>query len=90
MKSLKVGGIVISVCALVLASASAPASAKHHCKRVGASATAVTKEVSKALAKEALYQSNLFAGRKGRGHVDVSCKYLGVFTKCTARQVACK
>jgi hypothetical protein len=50
----------------------------------------VTKEVAGALAKEALYQSNMFAGRKARGAAKVSCKYVGIVTTCTARQVACK
>lgn len=69
---------------------SVPAMAGHHCVRAGASATAVTSEIAGALAKESLYQSNMFAGRKGRGAVKVSCKYVGIVTTCTARQVACK
>lgn len=74
----------------VVAFASAPAFAGSHCVRAGASATAVTKEVAGVLAKEALYQSNAFAGRKARGAPKVSCKYVGIVTTCTARQVACK
>jgi hypothetical protein len=74
----------------VLVMASAPAWADDHCVRAGASATAVTKEIAGALAKEALYQSNMFAGRKARGAAKVSCKYVGIVTTCTARQVACK
>ena len=74
----------------VLVVAAAPASAGHHCVRAGGSATAVTKEIAGALAKEALYQSNMFAGRKARGAAKVSCKYVGIVTTCTARQVACK
>jgi hypothetical protein len=83
---------IITVIALTgsLLAAAAPASAHGHCVRAGASATAVTSDLSTVLAKEALYQSNMFAGRKGKGHVSVSCNYLGVVTKCTARQVACK
>ncbi len=82
------GASVLAVAGLILAAA--PASAGHHCVRAGGSATAVTSELAKSLAKESLYQSNLWAGRKGRGKISVSCKYLGVVTKCTARQVACK
>jgi hypothetical protein len=41
------------------------------------------------LAKEALYNSNMFAGRKARGAVSVKCDYIGVVTTCKARQVAC-
>lgn len=74
----------------VVSLAAGPAFAGHHCVRAGASATAVTKEVAGALAKEALYQSNAFAGRKARGSAKVSCKYVGIVTTCTARQVACK
>ncbi len=61
-----------------------------HCARVGVNATAVTKEVSTVIAKEGLYQSIAFSGRKGRGSVSVKCKYVGVLTTCTARQIACK
>jgi hypothetical protein len=83
-----VGTLVFAAAGLLLAAV--PASAGHHCVRAGGSATAVTSELATTLAKESLYQSNLWAGRKGRGHISVSCKYLGVLTKCTARQVACK
>jgi hypothetical protein len=65
-----------------------PASAG--CVRAGASATAVTSELATILAKEALYNSNVFAGRKARGPVSVKCNYIGVVTTCKARQVACK
>lgn len=75
-------GAAVSLCAL-------PASAGH-CVRAGASATAITKDVATVLAKETLYQSNMMAGRSARGPASVSCQYLGVVTKCTARQVACK
>lgn len=88
MSIANVTAVVSAVCVLVLASGAAMAG--HHCVRAGASATAVTKEVAGALAKEALYQSNMFAGRKARGAAKVSCKYVGIVTTCTARQVACK
>ncbi len=88
MSIMKLAGTVAAVA--MMAVAAEPAFAGHHCVRVGASATAVTKEVAGALAKEALYQSNAFAGRKARGAANVSCKYLGIVTTCTARQVACK
>ena len=80
---------VIGMAGSLLATA-APAFAHNHCVRSGASATAVTSDLATVLAKEALYQSNMFAGRKGKGPVSVSCKYLGVVTKCTARRGACK
>jgi hypothetical protein len=82
--------IAVAAVAGGIALASAPAFAGHHCVRAGASATAVTSEIAGALAKEALYQSNAFAGRKARGAAKVSCKYVGIVTTCTARQVACK
>ncbi len=88
MKNLK--NIAVIAAAAAGVAASAPASAGHHCVRAGASATAITSEVATALAKEALYQSNTFAGRKARGPVNVSCKYVGIVTTCRARQVACK
>lgn len=88
MSIAKVMGAITAAGALVIASA--PASADDHCVRAGASATAVTKEIAGALAKEALYQSNMFAGRKARGAAKVTCKYVGIVTTCTARQVACK
>jgi hypothetical protein len=88
MKMLK-AVLVIGMAGSVMAAA-APAFAHNHCVRAGASATAVTSGLATVLAKEALYQSNMFAGRKRKGPVSVSCKYLGVVTKCTARQVACK
>ena len=81
--------VVIGMAGSILAAAG-PAFAHSHCVRAGASATAVTSALATALAKESLYQSNMFAGRKGKGPVAVSCKYLGVVTKCKARQVACK
>ncbi len=70
-----------------MALAAMPASAG--CVRAGASATAVTSELATVLAKEGLYNSNMFAGRKGRGAVSVTCNYIGVLTTCKARQVAC-
>lgn len=73
-----------------LALAALPATAGGHCVRAGASASAITKEVATALAKETLYQSNMMAGRKARGAASVNCQYLGVLTKCTVRQAACK
>ncbi len=79
----------VAATAAVLAFATAPASAGS-CVRAGASATAVTSELAGALAKEALYQSNAEAGRRARGQAQVSCKYIGILTTCTARQVACK
>lgn len=66
------------------------AEAGSECSRVGVSATAITKEGSTMIAKEGLYQSIFVSGRKGRGAVNVNCKYIGVFTTCTARQIACK
>lgn len=71
----------------IIAVAATPASAG--CVRAGASATAVTSELATLLAKEALYNSNVFAGRKARGAVSVKCDYIGVLTTCKARQVAC-
>jgi hypothetical protein len=71
----------------MMAATAMPASAA--CVRAGASATAVTSELATVLAKEALYNSNMFAGRKGRGAVNVKCNYIGVVTTCKARQVAC-
>jgi hypothetical protein len=71
----------------VMALAATPASAG--CVRAGASATAVTSELATVLAKEALYNSDMFAGRKARGAVSVKCDYIGVVTTCKARQVAC-
>lgn len=68
----------------------APAGADHHCVRAGGTATALTPELATALAKESLYQSNMWAGRKARGAIKVRCAPSGVLTKCTARQVACK
>ena len=70
-----------------IAVAATPASAG--CVRAGASATAVTSELATLLAKEALYNSNVFAGRNARGAVSVKCDYIGVLTTCKARQVAC-
>ncbi len=84
----KMTGAVAAVGVMVVASA--PAFAGDHCVRAGASATAVTSEIAGALAKESLYQSNVFAGRKARGAAKVTCKYVGIVTTCTARQVACK
>lgn len=72
----------------VMAFAALPASAG--CVRAGASATAVTSELATVLAKEALYSSNMFAGRKAKGPVSVKCDYVGIVTTCKARQVACK
>lgn len=82
--------ITAAAIASVISFAALPASADSHCVRAGASATAITNEVATVLAKEALYQSNAFNGRKGKGAVDVSCKYEGVVTTCWARQKACK
>jgi uncharacterized membrane protein len=81
--------VSIALIAAAVALAAAPANAGN-CVRAGASATAITKEIAGELAKEALYQSNMESGRKGRGAVSVSCKYIGVVTDCTAKQVACK
>lgn len=89
MTMIKALGISAALTAgLLLAAGSANAGS--HCVRAGASAVGVTKEMTTLLAKEGLYQSNLLAGRKGRGAVNVTCKYEGVVTTCTARQVACK
>jgi hypothetical protein len=79
-------------CALLagLTFATATAMAGKHCVRAAGSATAITKEVATLLAKESLYQSNVMAGRKGRGATNVSCKYQGIVTTCRATQVACK
>lgn len=85
MKNTKIIAVLAAAAAAVLAIS--PASAG--CVRAGASATAVTSEVATVLAKEALYQSNMFAGRKAKGPVNVSCKYQGIVTTCRARQVAC-
>ena len=60
------------------------------CVRAAASATAITKEAATLLAKEGLYQSNVMAGRTGRGAPSVSCKYEGIVTTCRATQAACK
>jgi hypothetical protein len=79
--------LLAAVCAGA-ALAAAPATAGT-CVRAAGSATAVTAELSTALAKEALYQSNQLAGRKGRGAVKTNCKYIGVLTTCRASQVAC-
>lgn len=68
---------------------SAPATAGS-CVRAAASATAITKEAATLLAKEGVYQSNMMAGRSGRGAASVTCKYEGIVTTCRATQVACK
>ncbi len=60
------------------------------CVRAGAGAVAITKDIATALAKEAVYQTISLDGRKAKGSADVSCKYVGVLTDCTARQAACK
>lgn len=73
-----------------LAISATAANAHSHCVRAGGSATAITKEVATLLAKESLYQSNMMAGRKGRGAPTVTCKYEGIVTTCRARQVSCK
>lgn len=86
MKSICTAAAITVTCAL----AAAPASAGTHCVRAGGSATAITKEVATLLAKESLYQSNMMAGRKGRGTPTVTCKYEGIVTTCRARQVSCK
>lgn len=66
------------------------AQAGHHCVRVSAGAAAITKDVATLLAKEAVYQTIMLDGRTAKGSADVSCKYVGILTDCTARQAACK
>jgi len=91
MTAIKTNSVIAVIAATAAATFSPEAAvADSHCVRAGASATAITGEVATVLAKEALYQSNTFNGRKGKGAVDVSCKYQGVVTTCWARQKACK
>lgn len=88
MMTARLASVAAVLTGLVLAAA--PASADHHCVRAGGTATAITAEMATALAKESLYQSNLWSGRKARGPVNVKCANDAGLTKCTARQVACK
>ena len=67
-----------------------PAAQASDCVRTGVSAVAVTKELSSMLATESLKATMALEGRSGRGATSVSCKYVGIVTDCTARQVACK
>lgn len=89
MKIGKISTLVTAFFAAIVFSGGA-VEAGSECSRVGVSATAITKEGSTMIAKEGLYQSISLSGRKGRGAVKVNCKYVGVFTTCTARQIACK
>ncbi len=86
-------GKSLSVCAAIAAGvafSATAATATTHCVRVITSATAITKDAATALAREGLYQSNMWAGRKARGAVTVHCNYVGVVTTCKASQVGCK
>jgi hypothetical protein len=82
--------LLVSLSIVASAFAAVPASAGHHCVRLSAGAVGITKDVATLLAKEAVYQSIVLQGRTARGAADVSCKYVGIVTDCTARQAACK